>query len=141
MRLGPWQHQAAVVGSLLLWSLSVRSQHHKDFFPLDGSDYLGFLLAIGSLLVAAGGGIGGGALLVPIFIIIFGVLLWVHLQRCVPLPTIAVNQTGSQWSIWAMVLLTACQSCPVSVHCCCLAQPAPPCGPWSAPAKLRRPLS
>ena len=74
MRLGLWQHQAALVGSLLLWSLSVRPQHHKDFFPLDGSDYLGFVLAIGSLLVAAGGGIGGGALLVPIFIIIFGAL-------------------------------------------------------------------
>ena len=76
MRPGPWQHQAALLGSLLLWSLSARAQHHKDFFPLDGSDYLGFLLAIGSLLVAAGGGIGGGALLVPIFIIIFGALLF-----------------------------------------------------------------
>ena len=72
MRPGPWQHSAAAFGSLLLWSLSLRSPRHKDFFPLDGSDYLGFVLAIGSLLVAAGGGIGGGALLVPIFIIIFG---------------------------------------------------------------------
>jgi hypothetical protein len=72
MRPGPWHSHAAAVGSLLLWTLVGRPQHHKDFFPLDGSDYLGFVLAIGSLLVAAGGGIGGGALLVPIFIIIFG---------------------------------------------------------------------
>ena len=75
MRPGPWHQQAALLGSLLLWSLSLRSQSHKDFFPLDASDYLGFVLAIGSLLVAAGGGIGGGALLVPIFIIVFGARL------------------------------------------------------------------
>ena len=74
MREGPWRHHAVAVSSLLLWALAGRSQHHKDLLPLDGSDYLGFVLAIGSLLVAAGGGIGGGALLVPIFIIIFGAL-------------------------------------------------------------------
>ena len=81
MSLGPWQHHAALVGSLLPWSLSPRSQHHKDFFPLDGGDYLGILLGIGSLLVAAGGGVGGGALLVPIFIVLFGSFLCVlHLH-------------------------------------------------------------
>ena len=45
VRPGVWQHQAALVGSLLIRSL--RLQHHKDSSPLDGSDNLGFLPAIG----------------------------------------------------------------------------------------------
>ena len=48
------------------------STHHKDLFPLDLSDYIGtFLVAMG-LLVAASGGIGGGGILVPLYILVYG---------------------------------------------------------------------
>lgn len=46
-------------------------QYHKDLFPLDRSDYIGTTLVVIGLMIAASGGIGGGGLLVPIFIIIF----------------------------------------------------------------------
>ncbi|GAX28769.1 hypothetical protein FisN_25Lh174 [Fistulifera solaris] len=39
-------------------------------FPLHGKDYWGFFLAILGLVIAAGGGIGGGGILVPIYILI-----------------------------------------------------------------------
>lgn len=44
---------------------------HKTLFPLNFQDLLGtFLVSIG-LLIAASGGIGGGGILVPLFILIF----------------------------------------------------------------------
>lgn len=46
--------------------------HHKDLFPLDLSDYLGTLLVALGLLVAASGGIGGGGILVPLYILVYG---------------------------------------------------------------------
>jgi uncharacterized membrane protein YfcA len=45
---------------------------HAPFFPLSTSDYWGLFATILGLLVAAGGGIGGGGILVPINILIFG---------------------------------------------------------------------
>ena len=39
---------------------------------MDSSDYFGLAAAIGGLMIAAGGGIGGGGMLVPINIILFG---------------------------------------------------------------------
>jgi uncharacterized membrane protein YfcA len=42
---------------------------HASLFPLDSSDYLGFFLAFIGLFLAAGGGIGGGGILVPIYIL------------------------------------------------------------------------
>lgn len=45
---------------------------HKPLFPLNHSDTVGFSCAIIGLIVAAGGGIGGGGILVPIYILIMG---------------------------------------------------------------------
>ena len=46
--------------------------HHKDAFPLDTNDYFGMLLMTVGLMIAAAGGIGGGGLIVPILILVFG---------------------------------------------------------------------
>jgi uncharacterized membrane protein YfcA len=47
-----------------------RSRHHKKLLPLDSSDYLGFFFSTVGLMIAAGGGIGGGGVLVPIYILV-----------------------------------------------------------------------
>jgi uncharacterized membrane protein YfcA len=47
-------------------------QKHADLFPLTTSDYWGFFLATLGLMVAAGGGIGGGGILVPIYSLVHG---------------------------------------------------------------------
>lgn len=47
-------------------------EDHKPLFPLGRRDYWGFDLAILGLMVAAGGGIGGGGILVPIYILVMG---------------------------------------------------------------------
>lgn len=44
---------------------------HKDLFPFDSADMWGTVLVTLGLLVAASGGIGGGGILVPLFILIF----------------------------------------------------------------------
>jgi len=41
-------------------------------FPLRLIDYFGFVAAVVGLMLAAGGGIGGGGLLVPIYIMVLG---------------------------------------------------------------------
>ena len=48
----------------------VYDEEHKPLYPLDNQDYLGFACAVVGLMVAAGGGIGGGGILVPIYILI-----------------------------------------------------------------------
>jgi hypothetical protein len=45
---------------------------HKPLWPLNWRDALTLFFAIVSLFVAAGGGIGGGGVLVPLFILILG---------------------------------------------------------------------
>jgi len=50
----------------------VYEENHKMLFPLSTSDRVGFFLAICGLMVAAGGGIGGGGILVPIYILVMG---------------------------------------------------------------------
>ena len=47
-------------------------EEHASLFPLSTADRLGFSLAIIGLMVAAGGGIGGGGILVPIYILVMG---------------------------------------------------------------------
>ncbi len=50
----------------------VYDENHKSLFPLSTSDRIGFSLAIFGLMIAAGGGIGGGGILVPIYILVMG---------------------------------------------------------------------
>lgn len=47
-------------------------EHHEPLFPLSAKDYRGFVCAVLGLMIAAGGGIGGGGILVPIFILVMG---------------------------------------------------------------------
>lgn len=49
----------------------VFSNTHPSLLPLTTRDILGFIFATCGLLLAAGGGIGGGGLLVPIYCLIF----------------------------------------------------------------------
>jgi hypothetical protein len=44
---------------------------HKDLFPLSRADVIGLVLAVVGLMLAAGGGIGGGGILVPLYVLIF----------------------------------------------------------------------
>mmetsp|Transcript_10532 Transcript_10532/g.16332 ORF Transcript_10532/g.16332 Transcript_10532/m.16332 type:complete len:578 (+) Transcript_10532:40-1773(+) len=53
-----------------LGSSSNKKKHHKHLLPLDQTDHLGFFFATLGLMIAAGGGIGGGGVLVPIYILI-----------------------------------------------------------------------
>ena len=52
--------------------LSETYHQHKDLYPLDASDYWGTILVVLGLLVAASGGIGGGGILVPLLILVYG---------------------------------------------------------------------
>jgi uncharacterized membrane protein YfcA len=47
-----------------------KSKHHKPLYPMDKTDITGFFFATLGLMIAAGGGIGGGGVLVPIYILI-----------------------------------------------------------------------
>jgi hypothetical protein len=48
----------------------VYEENHPPLFPLSNSDRLGFALAILGLMIAAGGGIGGGGIIVPIYVLV-----------------------------------------------------------------------
>jgi uncharacterized membrane protein YfcA len=50
----------------------VYEETHPHLFPLTNSDKLGFVFAVIGLMIAAGGGIGGGGILVPIYILVMG---------------------------------------------------------------------
>ena len=45
---------------------------HKPLHPLSTNDIVGFSCAIFGLIIAGGGGIGGGGILVPIYILVLG---------------------------------------------------------------------
>ncbi len=60
--------------------------HHKELFPLDISDKLGLLLASLGLMIAAGGGIGGGGMLVPIYALV----MKFHTKTAIPLSNVTV---------------------------------------------------
>eukprot|EP01031_Cornospumella_fuschlensis_P035721 gene35721-43322_t len=47
-------------------------QRHKDLLPMDSNDIWGTIFTSLGLMIAASGGIGGGGILVPIFILVFG---------------------------------------------------------------------
>ena len=56
----------------LLDEQAVAYEGHEPLFPLQSSDFTGFACATLGLIVAAGGGIGGGGILVPIYILVMG---------------------------------------------------------------------
>lgn len=55
-----------------LYHRLLKHKHHKALLPLDSTDYLGFIASVLGLMIAAGGGIGGGGVLVPIYILVMG---------------------------------------------------------------------
>ena len=55
-------------------------------FPLQKQDYIGFTCAIVGLMIAAGGGIGGGGILVPVYIL----LLDFPVKHAIPLTSMTV---------------------------------------------------
>lgn len=59
---------------------------HKDLLPLDDWDYIGIVISLLGLLLAAGGGIGGGGILVPVYILVFGF----PDKRAIPLSNITI---------------------------------------------------
>mmetsp|Transcript_31492 Transcript_31492/g.64879 ORF Transcript_31492/g.64879 Transcript_31492/m.64879 type:complete len:560 (-) Transcript_31492:295-1974(-) len=65
------RHTPTSLRHRLLSSLS-KSHHHKPLLPLDSTDYAGFFFSTLGLMIAAGGGIGGGGVLVPIYILVMG---------------------------------------------------------------------
>lgn len=46
--------------------------YHKAFWPLNSQDYFGICASGLGLMVAAGGGIGGGGVIVPLYILLLG---------------------------------------------------------------------
>jgi uncharacterized membrane protein YfcA len=61
--------------------------HHKPLLPLDKtSDWTGFLCATLGLMIAAGGGIGGGGILVPTYILVMGFTA----KEAIPLSNVTV---------------------------------------------------
>ena len=59
---------------------------HKPLFPFSTRDALGFFLASLGLMMAAGGGIGGGGILVPIYILV----LQFPAKEAIPLSNVTV---------------------------------------------------
>ena len=71
---------------LLTTSILNEEEPIPDLFPLQTLDYVGFLCAIVGLILAAGAGIGGGGILVPIFILIFEF----PIKHSIPLASVTV---------------------------------------------------
>lgn len=62
------------------------SMMHKDLFPLDHYDIIGTILVGVGLMIAASGGVGGGGILVPLLIIVFGF----HPKKAIPLSNFTI---------------------------------------------------
>ena len=54
---------------------------HKALWPLDSRDWLTFAGAAFAIFIAAGGGIGGGGVLVPLYASLLGMHNCIHMQR------------------------------------------------------------
>ena len=59
---------------------------HKDLFPLEHSDLIGTAFVGLGLMIAASGGVGGGGILVPLLIIVFGF----HPKKAIPLSNFTI---------------------------------------------------
>jgi uncharacterized membrane protein YfcA len=71
----PWvseDDQSSWLPSFIQRQLESNAEGHKPLIPLSTNDHIGFSCAIVGLLIAAGGGIGGGGILVPIYILVMG---------------------------------------------------------------------
>ena len=68
----PLRRLAVAVDDFLVASRTLRAQKHKPLLPLDQRDIVALGVAVICLLLAAGSGIGGGAALVPICLVILG---------------------------------------------------------------------
>ena len=65
--------------SVLMEAFFGEEDEHKPLWPLNWRDISTFIVAILALFIAAGGGIGGGGVLVPLFILALGMpfpILW-----------------------------------------------------------------
>jgi uncharacterized membrane protein YfcA len=76
----------------------IHRHSHKPLWPLSSRDVAGFVLAMLGLLIAAGGGIGGGGILVPIYILVWNFTP----KHAIPLSNItvfggAVANTALNW--------------------------------------------
>ncbi|GKY95595.1 hypothetical protein MPSEU_000520800 [Mayamaea pseudoterrestris] len=60
----------SVLNSTTHYHHQVINEAHKPLFPLDSSDYWGFFFATIGLMIAAGGGVGGGGILVPVYLLV-----------------------------------------------------------------------
>ena len=58
---------------------NTKDEDHKRLWPLSARDVAGFLIAAVGLFIAAGGGLGGGGILVPVYILLLGARLAVCL--------------------------------------------------------------
>lgn len=65
----------------LLGGIHFPTSQHKNLFPIDHADVIGSFLVSVSLMIAASGGIGGGGILVPLLIMVFGF----HPKYAIPL--------------------------------------------------------
>eukprot|EP00928_Gymnodinium_smaydae_P014016 TRINITY_DN15083_c3_g2_i1.p1 TRINITY_DN15083_c3_g2~~TRINITY_DN15083_c3_g2_i1.p1 ORF type:complete len:691 (-),score=149.82 TRINITY_DN15083_c3_g2_i1:194-2266(-) len=63
---------AAAAGGLSQAPIPDPFAYHKDVFPPDRTDYLALFLSAIGLVIAAGGGIGGGGILVPLYMMVLG---------------------------------------------------------------------
>eukprot|EP00574_Skeletonema_japonicum_P003867 CAMPEP_0201723484 /NCGR_PEP_ID=MMETSP0593-20130828/7533_1 /ASSEMBLY_ACC=CAM_ASM_000672 /TAXON_ID=267983 /ORGANISM="Skeletonema japonicum, Strain CCMP2506" /LENGTH=559 /DNA_ID=CAMNT_0048214605 /DNA_START=62 /DNA_END=1741 /DNA_ORIENTATION=- len=66
--------------------VNIHPSDHAPLFPLKAEDFIGFFLAALGLILAAGGGIGGGGILVPIYILVLGFMP----KHAIPLSNVTV---------------------------------------------------
>lgn len=75
-----------VSSSRMLSSLAGEDDPVHELFPLQTLDYVGFVCAIAGLILSAGAGIGGGGILLPVFILIFKF----PIKHAIPLTAVTV---------------------------------------------------
>ena len=61
---------------------NTKDEDHKRLWPLDARDVVGFLISAVGLFIAAGGGLGGGGILVPVYILLLGARLALCSLHC-----------------------------------------------------------
>lgn len=77
--------ESSIVSHRILETVGHHTKH-KDIFPLDQSDVIGTVLVGLGLMIAASGGVGGGGILVPLLIIVYGF----HPKNAIPLSNFTI---------------------------------------------------